>query len=33
MLEVNEEGIRPYIKFKNHNRFVRVPFLIYDDFE
>ena len=33
MPEVNDEGIRPYIKFKNHNRFVRVPFLIYDDFE
>ena len=33
MPEVNDEGIIPYIKFKNHNRFVRVPFVIYDDFE
>ena len=33
MPEVNGKGIIPYIKFKNYNRFMRVPFVIYVEFE
>ena len=33
MPEVNVKGIIPYIKFKNYNRFMRVPFVIYVEFE